>query len=277
MARKTRKKSYIMSAPKGPTSVPRKRLRQAVRQVIRERTLNIVVEEKPAFPFQFLGFRDGWYALRADMTPSKQPWGLALEFSNEIFEWLYDQHITHGKWAWFGNGNVHTDRPKLPVPEDGSHFGLLLKRPADVIRFERRFPCLGITPEAMLDALRAEASEARLTAEDITRIAYEANMRLGILTGSVMPAWDDVPAEERLLFAEGVKLHIARPKRTDKEIHDDWLKTMYQAGWTHGSAKDSLLKTHPSIVPFEELSLLEKIKDRLHANIVESLLPLLND
>jgi hypothetical protein len=256
----------------------KKAARKAPRTVTRRRVrATVIVEEKPAFQFEFLGFRDGWYALRADMTPGKQPWASALEFETEIVEWLYNERITIGKWSWVGNGNVHTDRPQLPVPEDGSHFGILLKRPADVIRFEMRFPCLGITPEAMMDALRGEATTARLSTEDITRIAYEANMRLDLLTGSIARPWEDVSADDRLLFEEGVRLHIANPKRTDEEIHTDWMLTMHRAGWRYGSAKDSLLKTHPAMIPFAELPLLEKTKDRLYVSIVSALLPLLSD
>ena len=216
--------------------------------------------------FSFLGFRDGWYQLRA----------INATIENETVEWLIDEQITIGKWSWAGNGTVYPDRPRLPVANDGSQFGVLLKRPADVIRFEMRFPCFGITPETMLAALRAEATKTRLSHEDIARVAYDANMRLNLLTGVESPAWDDFTPEDRDLFIDGVRMQIEQPNRTIEQIHEDWVDDRIRNGWRYGTVRDHTRKTHPSIVPFAELSLVEKVKDTLFASIVTSLLPLLD-
>jgi hypothetical protein len=160
----------------------------------------------PSYPFHFLGFFDGWYALRNGMTaPDLQ----ALALENDVVEWLIAQHITIGKWSWAGNGTVHPDRPRLPVSSDGSQFAVLFKRPADVLRFEMRFPCLGITPQTMLDAIRAEASKPRLTAEGIARVAYDAITSLATAMGTIRPSWEQISPEDRRTHIEAIRTRIA--------------------------------------------------------------------
>lgn len=227
------------------------------------------IRKAPPPQFNFIGFRDGWYQLRAIVSEH------VLE--NTVVEWLIEENITIGQWSWVGNGSVYPDRPKLPTAADGSQFAVVLKRPADVIRFEMRFPCLGITPESMLAALRAEATKTRLTVEDIARVAYDANMQINILTGIDYPAWDDFESYERTLFIDGVRQQIEQPDRTAEQIHQSWVDDRIRDGWQYGLIRNHQLKTHPSIVPFADLTLVEKVKDTLFANIVASLLPLLDD
>ena len=47
-----------------------------------------------------------------------------------------------------------------------------------------------------------------------------------------------------------------------KNIHDVWAKQRIEEGWTYGETKDSIKKTTPCLVPYEELSEEEKEYDR---------------
>ena len=47
-----------------------------------------------------------------------------------------------------------------------------------------------------------------------------------------------------------------------KNVHDVWAETRIQQGWTYGEQRNDELKTHPCLVPYEELPESEKAYDR---------------
>ena len=47
-----------------------------------------------------------------------------------------------------------------------------------------------------------------------------------------------------------------------KNVHEVWAETRIKQGWTYGERRNDELKTHPCLVPYEELSEEEKEYDR---------------
>lgn len=47
-----------------------------------------------------------------------------------------------------------------------------------------------------------------------------------------------------------------------KNVHEVWAQTRIRQGWKYGRERDDNQHTHPSLVPYEELSEEEKIFDR---------------
>ena len=47
-----------------------------------------------------------------------------------------------------------------------------------------------------------------------------------------------------------------------KNVHDVWAKQRIEEGWVYGETKDSIKKTTPCLVPYEELPEEEKEYDR---------------
>lgn len=47
-----------------------------------------------------------------------------------------------------------------------------------------------------------------------------------------------------------------------KNVHEVWAETRFSQGWTYGKQRDDELKTHPCLVPYEELPDEEKEYDR---------------
>jgi ryanodine receptor 3 len=45
-------------------------------------------------------------------------------------------------------------------------------------------------------------------------------------------------------------------------VHEAWQRTRLEQGWKHGPERSDRLKTHPSLVPYAELSEEEKEFDR---------------
>ena len=51
-------------------------------------------------------------------------------------------------------------------------------------------------------------------------------------------------------------------EQMSKNVHDVWAETRIKQGWTYGEQRNDELKTHPCLVPYEELPEEEKEYDR---------------
>ena len=51
-------------------------------------------------------------------------------------------------------------------------------------------------------------------------------------------------------------------EKMSKNVHEVWSETRIQQGWTYGEQRNDELKTHPCLVPYEELPESEKEYDR---------------
>jgi ryanodine receptor 2 len=51
-------------------------------------------------------------------------------------------------------------------------------------------------------------------------------------------------------------------EQMSKNVHEVWAETRINQGWTYGEQRNDELKTHPCLVPYEELPEEEKEYDR---------------
>ena len=51
-------------------------------------------------------------------------------------------------------------------------------------------------------------------------------------------------------------------EQMSKNVHEVWAKARIQQGWTYGEQRNDELKTHPCLVPYEDLPEEEKEYDR---------------
>lgn len=51
-------------------------------------------------------------------------------------------------------------------------------------------------------------------------------------------------------------------EQMSENVHEVWAKTRIKQGWTYGLERSDKLKTHPCLVPYNELSEEEKEYDR---------------
>ena len=114
--------------------------------------------------------------------------------------------------------------------------------------------------------------------EQIARICHEANRALCVATGddSQVP-WDEAPEWQRSSAFHSVRFHLENPDAPASASHDAWMREKTEGGWRHGEVKDADARTHPSLVPFEQLPPEEQAKDYLFRGIVHALAPFVGE
>ena len=103
------------------------------------------------------------------------------------------------------------------------------------------------------------------------RICHEANRVYCASLGddSQIP-WDDAPARIKDSAMAGVKLHFENPHVAPSASHEAWTDYKIAEGWIWGETKDPVLKTHPCLVPFDQLPSAQQFKDVLFQAIIHA-------
>lgn len=114
-----------------------------------------------------------------------------------------------------------------------------------------------------------EFIEPQDTIEAVARICHEANRAFCMVNGDFSQApWDETPANIRASAINGVLFVKDNPLAGESASHDNWLKFKTEDGWVYGEVKDPEAKTHPCMVPYDQLPAEQQLKDRLFRNIV---------
>ena len=108
--------------------------------------------------------------------------------------------------------------------------------------------------------------------EDLARICYEANRTLCLTQSDFSrKRWEEADEWERQTSIEAVNFILENPEARASMLHDFWMRDKTDHGWVYGKNKDPDEKTHPSLIPYEELSEIQKAKDYLVIAIVNGL------
>lgn len=107
---------------------------------------------------------------------------------------------------------------------------------------------------------------------EIAMVAHEANRALCQLQGdhSQLP-WAEAPEWQRVSAKNGVE-HAKNPDAQPRDSHESWLAEKEAGGWVYGETKDPEAKTHPCIMPYDDLPPEQQIKDVLFLAVARALL-----
>lgn len=108
--------------------------------------------------------------------------------------------------------------------------------------------------------------------EKIAKVCHEANKALCETLGdNSQQPWEFTSEENKSNTINAVRLVLNNPDTTPETMHIEWMKSKLDAGWTYGGVKDSVKKTHPSLLPYDALELEEQLKDSLMINTINAL------
>lgn len=83
--------------------------------------------------------------------------------------------------------------------------------------------------------------------------------------------WDQAEEWQQQSAVKGVKFRLANPDAAESTQHDAWSADKEKDGWVYGEVKDAEKKTHPCLVPFDQLPEFQQKKDKLFCGIVDAL------
>lgn len=107
----------------------------------------------------------------------------------------------------------------------------------------------------------------------IAIICHQANKAVCEANGDhTQKDWDDAEQWQRDSAIVGVNYALANPNGSASGQHDAWMADKIANGWVYGEVKDANLKTHPCIVPYDDLPVDQRTKDYVFRAIVEAAL-----
>lgn len=68
-----------------------------------------------------------------------------------------------------------------------------------------------------------------------------------------------------------VAYRLAHPGAPNSAQHELWVDEKRAAGWKRGKVKDGVKKTHPLMIPYDQLPLVERRKDALVSGVIDAL------
>ena len=75
--------------------------------------------------------------------------------------------------------------------------------------------------------------------------------------------WDQAPDNIKQSAIAGVTYFMSSPTSESSDQHEAWMAFKLKDGWVYGETKDEDKKTHPCLVPYDQLPLDQQFKDYL--------------
>src|SRR5947199_10696135 len=104
----------------------------------------------------------------------------------------------------------------------------------------------------------------------IAAIVHEANRQYCARFGNdqSQAAGEDAPSWQRESAIKGVRAVLDGTATNPREQHESWMRDKLESGWKFGERKDPEAKTHPCLVPYDQLDAYQRKKDDLFRAIV---------
>jgi len=102
--------------------------------------------------------------------------------------------------------------------------------------------------------------------------AHEANRAYCFIIGDATQAnWQYAPEWQRESAVKGVEAVLANPDITPEQLHESWGAAKIADGWRYGPVKNADAKTHPCLVPYDQLPEEQRVKDAIFGGTVRAM------
>lgn len=119
------------------------------------------------------------------------------------------------------------------------------------------------------------APQSSISELDIEAMAFVCHETIraycSVIGERPQPPWHLAPEWQRESTAEGIRFAIANPDAPNSAQHEAWMAEKIKDGWTYGPERDEERKTHPCLVPWNQLPILQRLKDPLFRAVVKAL------
>lgn len=106
--------------------------------------------------------------------------------------------------------------------------------------------------------------------ELVARVCHEANRSYCESIGDMSHvAWEQAPQWQKDSAILGVKGVLGG--NSPSKSHESWMLEKVRTGWVYGPVKDAELKTHPCMLPYDELPPAQRVKDEIFVGVVRLL------
>jgi hypothetical protein len=113
--------------------------------------------------------------------------------------------------------------------------------------------------------------ETNMKSLHIALIAHAVNAAYSLSLGDTShKPWDEAPESQKESSIAGVEYLLANPEAGPEACHESWMAKKLEEGWTLGEVKDEDAKTHPCLIPFEELPEEQQAKDYIFHAVVHA-------
>lgn len=116
--------------------------------------------------------------------------------------------------------------------------------------------------------------------EAMAAILHEANRQLSMTYGETpdLP-WSDpaLPEHCRESARNNITFSLDIGSFDPKDAHQRWMDNKLADGWRYGGMKSYEKKTHPCLLPWDQLSPLQKRKDIMWQRLLQALLGFLRE
>lgn len=105
----------------------------------------------------------------------------------------------------------------------------------------------------------------------IARACHEANRAIcETFNDHSQKPWAEAEDWQRDSAIKGVQFALDNPDAPPSAQHDAWTADKLAQGWRYGEVKDPAAKTHPCLVPYEDLPAEQRVKDAVFKAIVNA-------
>ena len=106
----------------------------------------------------------------------------------------------------------------------------------------------------------------------IAKVCHDANREYCVCNGDYSQVmWFSAPDWQRDSAIDGVTHALDNPNAGPEDSHQNWWAGKIADGWVYGEVKDPVAKTHPCMVPYDQLPEFQRKKDALFLAIVRAL------